>query len=465
MNCPICAQEMKDDSNYCIRCGRKIPRCPTCGKAIRKKSRFCVYDGTMIPEEVLAVFSEKAAKDNPITHSTVTETVTREPEMFCINCGNPCEEGQVLCEECRRIEERKDSRPPRKHVPVLVGFILVLALLVSGTVGYLFLNRKSSEPDTEQMIFEKTGVSESSSAAIAFSAEDTENVYITEEESVISTEVRQESTDSTYDGDKETVSTTESFNVDDAVAQIQDWYYNPSDSETSAVVAGGTGGWSYSREYYFHNGNLYFAFVFDGTEEHRLYFKDNQMIRYIDEYGNVFDYGNLDEYSDWEKRVLEEAYTVSQTASATAEGIPAITMSAVEKVTATSSLSEYGMTHSPDRLIDGDLTKAWVEGASGDGIGEAVVLTFDGVYEVSGLDIYAGYQKSRDLYNKNSRPSRISVTFSDGTSEAFELDDYYGQQRLWFTSPVKTSCVTIAIQAVYSGNKYEDTVISELSLF
>lgn len=140
-------------------------------------------------------------------------------------------------------------------------------------------------------------------------------------------------------------------------------------------------------------------------------------------------------------------------------------MSAVSSVSATSSLSEYDMTHSPDRVTDGDLTTAWVEGANGQGEGESLILTFDGTYEVSGVVVNGGYQKSSDLYYKNSRPASVKVTCSDGTSQVYEMSDTFGEQIIQFTSPVKTESLTFTIQSVYPGNKYEDTAFSEISVF
>ena len=68
-----------------------------------------------------------------------------------------------------------------------------------------------------------------------------------------------------------------------------------------------------------------------------------------------------------------------------ANRVPPISMDAVTAVDATSYLiqSSYSLYHTPDRMMDGDLSTAWVEGASGDGIGESVTFTFDGTYPVS----------------------------------------------------------------------------------
>lgn len=142
-----------------------------------------------------------------------------------------------------------------------------------------------------------------------------------------------------------------------------------------------------------------------------------------------------------------------------------VTMSAVKTVTASSALSEYNMTHSPDRVIDGDRSTAWVEGAAGQGIDESIILHFDTDYTVSGINICAGYQISEDLYYKNSRPKEILVEFSGGKSQTYQLEDKLEEQKISFAEPAETDYVSISIVSVYPGNKYEDTVISEISLY
>lgn len=145
--------------------------------------------------------------------------------------------------------------------------------------------------------------------------------------------------------------------------------------------------------------------------------------------------------------------------------ISKITMSSINKITATSELSEYNMTHSAERICDGSLDTAWVEGALGQGVGESVMITFDNTYEVSGIRINAGYQKTAALYNSNSRPSQLLLTFSDDSSQLFSLEDICGMQSIQFQTPVQTDYIKITIEGVFAGSKYEDTVISEIELY
>ena len=123
------------------------------------------------------------------------------------------------------------------------------------------------------------------------------------------------------------------------------------------------------------------------------------------------------------------------------------------------------MVHSAEKICDGSLKNAWVEGAAGQGIGETVNFVFDARYSFSGMKINAGYQKTKELYYKNSRPKKLKITFSDNKSITVKLKDYYGIQKVDFREPIVSDQVTVTIESVYKGNKYKDTVISELEWY
>lgn len=140
-------------------------------------------------------------------------------------------------------------------------------------------------------------------------------------------------------------------------------------------------------------------------------------------------------------------------------------MSDIINVSATSVLSEKGMTHSTQRIIDGDEKTAWVEGVKGQGENEAVSFSFNGEYKITGFSIKAGYHKSAKLYDENSRPANIRVTYSDGSSEEYYLEDLFCEQNIYLNSPKVTRSITLTILSVYPGSRFEDTVISELKFY
>ena len=155
------------------------------------------------------------------------------------------------------------------------------------------------------------------------------------------------------------------------------------------------------------------------------------------------------------------------TAEPTPAAAPDFRRDAVLPVNASSSLIEqsYGISHTPEKAIDGDLTTGWAENAPGTGVGESITLLLDSSYTVRGFVINAGYQKSASLYERNARPAVLKLSFSNGESQSFALQDLNGQQRIAFAQPVETDRVTFTIESVYNGTTYQDTVISELMLF
>ncbi len=130
---------------------------------------------------------------------------------------------------------------------------------------------------------------------------------------------------------------------------------------------------------------------------------------------------------------------------------------------ASSIYTEPGYDHAPYTLIDGDLTTAWVEGAPGLGIGETVTLRFDSPYQLTQLDIYAGYQKDDRVYYKNARPENILITYSDGTAEQHTLADVKGRQTVELRAGAVSGSVTVTILSAYPGTVDEDNVITEVS--
>jgi hypothetical protein len=110
----------------------------------------------------------------------------------------------------------------------------------------------------------------------------------------------------------------------------------------------------------------------------------------------------------------------------------------VERYCASSILApQLGNSYGVQHLFSGGGTTAWVEGKAGQGIGEWVVVEFDGPRLVKGIEIHNGYQKNSDIYYKNSRVRRLRVVFSQGESRTFTLQDQLGAQALSLDRPVR----------------------------
>lgn len=129
--------------------------------------------------------------------------------------------------------------------------------------------------------------------------------------------------------------------------------------------------------------------------------------------------------------------------------------------------SEYG-TYIASNLSDGDWSTAWVEGSSSSGAGQSVTISraSGGKATVSCLELVAGYGKSTDIYYKNARPKQVSLIADSGevVAQVTLADSYRVVQSISFPA-VSTSSITLRIDSVYEGNKYDDCAISEMRCF
>lgn len=69
-------------------------------------------------------------------------------------------------------------------------------------------------------------------------------------------------------------------------------------------------GWNYNREYY--GNGIFFVRVYNLSEEHRFYFSESRLFRYVDENGVIHDYGseNWADYVALSEKVCEEQSTL-----------------------------------------------------------------------------------------------------------------------------------------------------------
>lgn len=245
--------------------------------------------------------------------------------MYCRKCGAELKPNAKFCSKCGSpVFSPQTIKKPKAPI----AFILLTACIVIGVVVF---NAASMHHERNGEVVESaTADFESPIGQVDYAEDETEVFEEPESE--------QEAVEASAAGPEESVEVSENdppvldIDVEDEVKQIREWFYgtqnNISSYEQSTVdnatiyyqgqdpvkivVKKGTDGWDYAREYYYHDGVLYFAFIFNGGNEHRLYFKEDQMIRYIDQDKNIYNYGETDGFSEWETPALQEAYSLLQ---------------------------------------------------------------------------------------------------------------------------------------------------------
>jgi len=123
--------------------------------------------------------------------------------------------------------------------------------------------------------------------------------------------------------------------------------------------------------------------------------------------------------------------------------------------------AQFGNSYGPENLFRGGVAKAWVEGRSGNGVGEWITVEFDGLRKVNSIIVRNGYQKNEDIFYKNNRVRQLRVLFSQGETRTFILADRTGSELLQF-KPVESYWIKFIIDDVWAGNKYTDTALSQL---
>lgn len=139
---------------------------------------------------------------------------------------------------------------------------------------------------------------------------------------------------------------------------------------------------------------------------------------------------------------------------------------------------DYGA-YNADNMIDGDYSTAWADGVSGTGVGETITIHFDEKKMINSLDIVNGYTKDWATYYKNGKVSSVKVDF--GNDKVFDYDMSYIDEednisesrdiaekclcKITCNEPISTDQITITITGAVAGTKYDDTCISEISVY
>ena len=136
----------------------------------------------------------------------------------------------------------------------------------------------------------------------------------------------------------------------------------------------------------------------------------------------------------------------------------------ITAINASSTLMQENYDYSANNLIDQNNSTAWSDGIDGDGIGETLTFVFEQESSINEINILNGYCKSEDLYYKNSRIKKVTLIFDDG-EEQIDIEDIYNQsQSFKLANQHQSKQMVLRIDEVYTGNKYSDTCVSEISV-
>ena len=136
----------------------------------------------------------------------------------------------------------------------------------------------------------------------------------------------------------------------------------------------------------------------------------------------------------------------------------------VEARVEVSSTLEPEAAYHASYLFDGRPHFAWVEGAKGSGEGENIQLTFRSDMRIDAIQLWNGYHRSKDHYEKNARVRKLEIE-AEGRRVMVDVPEGMVPRKLTFDPALSARQVTISVAAAKKGTKYEDLVVSELRLW
>lgn len=140
----------------------------------------------------------------------------------------------------------------------------------------------------------------------------------------------------------------------------------------------------------------------------------------------------------------------------------------IDSIFASSVLAAQGkVSYDPQKVID-NKTTAWVEGMPDHGVGETISIRYPKLEReepINSITIFNGFQKSESLYKKNSRVKTLRLLVNGIPAYDLQLADTMKGQS--FSIDIVPGdhlplIITLQIMAVYPGDQYTDTAITEI---
>lgn len=173
----------------------------------------------------------------------------------------------------------------------------------------------------------------------------------------------------------------------------------------------------------------------------------------------------VSEEVDSEENPEEDSLEIQATVTGTDPGqFPQYQRAGIVSTQASSVLEDDGRYHVSDYMVDGNPGSSWQEGSAGDGIGEWAYVQLDRAYSIRYLTFMLGNWASSDLYIKNNRPSRLLVKL-DNREFYLDFPDEMRSYTVELSDDCQASEILVQVLDVYSGSKWSDCCIAEMSVY
>lgn len=142
-------------------------------------------------------------------------------------------------------------------------------------------------------------------------------------------------------------------------------------------------------------------------------------------------------------------------------------VSVIAGVSASTTL-EPEAAYNVGNLFDSRREMGWAEGnTETSGENETITLKFNKKVNLTGIEIWNGFQRSEKHFSANARVKSLTVEAigGEGKASTLELPDSATPILLKLTESLLAKEFRITVKEVYPGEKYKDLVISEIRLY
>lgn len=123
----------------------------------------------------------------------------------------------------------------------------------------------------------------------------------------------------------------------------------------------------------------------------------------------------------------------------------------------------------PINILDGNFDTTWCEAdEGGSGIGESIAIQLTEPVSFDEIQFVNGFASGNDFYHKNNRVAAVTLTQVAGKhyqQKQYNLEDNREEwQSITFEMPQTVQNLTITINNIFEGYKYNDTCFSDIRL-
>ncbi|MEE2827793.1 MAG: hypothetical protein VX498_01280 [Myxococcota bacterium] len=126
---------------------------------------------------------------------------------------------------------------------------------------------------------------------------------------------------------------------------------------------------------------------------------------------------------------------------------------------------ERGLVYSADKMLDEQVASMWVEGEGSAGLGKYIEVKFAEEVTLAKIRIWPGCFVDEEFWGRHNRVRILEIKYPDFSSEKFEIKDKMAPQWLDLAEAKTLDRIKIYLRAVYEGNTWNDTAVTEMQFF